>query len=91
MITSFLIFFEYMNNGYDTPEADNVLKIISSLTNLSESQLKIVLNYTSRDIKAETMKQVLTRANKLYNNHLIVIADDSESYLSTQGFNAEYP
>ncbi|OIN83414.1 hypothetical protein [Francisella sp. TX07-6608] len=90
LVTSFLIFFEYMNNGYDTPEADNVLKIISSLTNLSESQLKIVLNYTSREIKAETMKQVLTRANKLYNNHLIVIVDDSESYLSTQGFNAEY-
>ncbi|APC91217.1 hypothetical protein CGC44_02405 [Francisella opportunistica] len=90
LITSFLIFFEYMNNGYATPEADNVLKIISSLTNLSESQLQIVLKYISPSVKAETMQQVLSRANKLYTNNLIVVGDDSESYLSTQGFNAEY-
>ena len=90
LVTSFLIFFEYMNNHYAVPELDNMLKVISSLTNLSESQLKIVLKYTSSSVKTETMQLVLNIANRLYNNHLIIVGADSEGYLSTQGFNAEY-
>ena len=67
-----------------------MLKVISSLTNLSESQLEIVLKYTSSSVKTETMQLVLNMANRLYNNHLIIVGADSESYLSTQGFNSEY-
>lgn len=57
-----------MNNNYAVPELDNMLKVISSLTNLSESQLEIVLKYTSSSVKTETMQLVLDMANRLYNN-----------------------
>lgn len=90
LVTSFLIFFEYMNNHYTFPELDSMLKVISSLTNLSESQLEIVLKYTSSKVKIETMQLVLNIANRLYNNHLIIVGADSDGYLSTQGFNTEY-
>ena len=37
LMTSFLIFFDYMNNNYAVSKLDNMLKVISSLTNLSKS------------------------------------------------------
>lgn len=90
MVTSFLVFFEYLNNKDVNQETDGMLRIISSFTNLSEKQLEVVINYTNRDLKVETIKTAISRANKLYTNHLLVVGEDSESYLSTQGFNAEY-
>lgn len=90
IMTAFLIFFEYLNNNYTSSDVDDMLKIISSLTDLSEQQLKIVLKYVSSDTKTEIMKQVIKRANNLYNNHLIEVGEESESYISTRGFNAEY-
>ncbi|MBK2257607.1 hypothetical protein [Francisella philomiragia] len=90
MVTSFLIFFEYLNNKDINKQTDGMLKIISSFTNLSEKQLEIVITYANRNLKAETIRTVISRANKLYTNRLLVVGEDSESYLSTQGFNAEY-
>lgn len=90
MITSFLIFFEYLNNKDINQNTDRILKIISSITSLSEKQLEIVIKNTSTSIKTQIINSAIDRANKLYTNRLIVIGEDSESYLSTQGFNAEY-
>ncbi|WP_395167089.1 hypothetical protein [Francisella salimarina] len=90
LVTSFLIFFEYLDNKDINQKTDAMLKIISSFTNLSEKQLEIVIKYTNQNLKTETIKAVTNRANKLYTNQLLVIGEDSESYLSTQGFNAEY-
>ncbi|QIW10519.1 hypothetical protein [Francisella sp. LA112445] len=90
IITAFLIFFEYLSNNHTGSDVDDMLKIISSLTDLSEQQLKIVLRYASNDTKTEIIKQVIKRANNLYNNHLIEVGEESEGYISTRGFNTEY-
>lgn len=49
-----------------------------------------MIKNTSTSIKTQIINSAIDRANKLYTNRLIVIGEDSESYLSTQGFNAEY-
>ncbi|ABU60611.1 hypothetical protein FM755_04740 [Francisella tularensis] len=90
MITSFLIFFEYLDNKIINQHTNRILKIISSITNLSEKQLDIVVKYTTPSIRTEMIKSAINRANKLYTNRLIVVGKDSKSYLSTKGFNAEY-
>ncbi|MDE4990469.1 hypothetical protein NAH39_10540, partial [Francisella tularensis subsp. holarctica] len=46
MITSFLIFFEYLDNQIINQHTNRILKIISSITNLSAQQLDIVVTYT---------------------------------------------
>ncbi|MDE4961779.1 hypothetical protein, partial [Francisella tularensis] len=69
---------------------NRILKIISSITNLSEMQLDIVVKYTTPSIRTEMFKSAINRANKLYTNRFIVVGKDSKSYLSTKGFNAEY-
>lgn len=43
--------FEYLSNNHTGSDVDDMLKIISSLTDLSEQQLKIVLRYASNDTK----------------------------------------
>ncbi|MDE4984251.1 hypothetical protein, partial [Francisella tularensis] len=70
MITSFLIFFEYLDNKIINQQTNRILKIISSITNLSEKQLDIVVKYTTPSIRTEMIKSAINRANKLYKNRL---------------------
>ncbi|MDE5020934.1 hypothetical protein NAI54_11290, partial [Francisella tularensis subsp. holarctica] len=73
MITSFLIFFEYLDNKIINQHKNRILKIISSITNISEKQLDIVVKYTTPSIITEMIKSAINRANKLYTNRLKVV------------------
>ncbi|MDE4953154.1 hypothetical protein NAI68_10500, partial [Francisella tularensis subsp. holarctica] len=81
MITSFLIIFEYLYNKIINQHTNRILKIISSITNLSEKQLYIVVKYTTPSIRTEMIKSAINRANKHYTNRVIVVGKDSKSYL----------
>ncbi|MFC4892151.1 hypothetical protein ACFPDQ_03710 [Pseudofrancisella aestuarii] len=89
-ITAYLIFFEYMDNNYINNNTKNIVKVISSLTSMSEEQLMAVIKYTSPSVKQDVMNSVLQRVNKLYDSGLIQVDPKSKDYLTTKGFNIEY-